>query len=92
MKEKTPLLHRIVCFQMPEKGFMPEASLRFKFLGEKLSFSFRVLFITMFYNINSSPVLFTKNVFMVINFFEYLPKIYPPFKLIKVRGLKLSIF
>ncbi len=42
---------------------MPEAFLRFKFLGEKLSNITRLQrgsFLTMFYNINSSPVLFTK--------------------------------
>ncbi len=40
MREQLPLLHRMMCFEMPEKGFMPEALLRFKLLGWKLPLSF----------------------------------------------------
>ncbi len=36
------LLHKIVCFQMLEKGFMPEAFLRLKFLGKKLPLSLKL--------------------------------------------------
>ncbi len=42
-KEKeTPLLHRIMCFQMPEKDFMSEAFLRFKVLVEMLPLSLKL--------------------------------------------------
>ena len=36
---KTPLLHKIVCFQMLEFCFKPEAFFRFKTVVEKLPFS-----------------------------------------------------
>ena len=39
---KTLMLHRIVCFQAPEKGFIPEVFLGFKFRGETLSLSLKL--------------------------------------------------
>ncbi len=61
---RSPLLHTTVCFQLSEKGFTPEAFLRFKFFGENYPFLITLLqggsFLTIFYNINSSPVHFTQ--------------------------------
>ncbi len=55
---------------MPENGFVPEALLRFKFGGEKITLFAKTTllkresFLTICWNINSSPVLF-------INFLRY---------------------
>ncbi len=90
-RKNTTLLHRIVCFQMHEKGFMPETFLRFNFWGENFtSFSKttslqRESFLKMFYSINSSPVLFTKYVFMVIKLWSNYQRYTLP--LMRVIGL-----
>lgn len=66
----------MLCFQMPEKGFMPKAFLRFKFLVGKLPFSLKLHYFKggRFYQcvitINSSLVLFTKYVSMFIIFWS----------------------
>ena len=38
MEEETPLLHKVVFFQMPEKGFRPEVFLRSKYFSENYLF------------------------------------------------------
>ena len=63
MKEKTPLLHKFVCFQMPNKRIRASSLFFFFFFEwEITTFSKSMLlqresFLTMFYTINSSPAL-----------------------------------
>ena len=72
MKEKTPLPHKVVCFQMLD---FETSKSNFEFSKSNLwkitSFSKslllqRELFLTMFYTVNSSPLLITKQGFMLI--------------------------
>ena len=70
MKEKTLLLYRIVCFQMPNrKAIMPdEACLRFKWFCEQIPLSpkytlQRGSFVTIFYIIHGYLALSTKKDF-----------------------------
>ena len=66
LNQRTPLLHKFVCFHMLDKGFRPEVFLTFKYFCEKVApFSKTTLlqresFLTWFYTINSSLLLITK--------------------------------
>ena len=66
MKEKTPLSHEVVCFQMLDFETSKSNSEVSKSNSWKItSFSKTTLlqrepFLTMFYTINSSPLLVTK--------------------------------
>ena len=70
MREKTPLLDEFMCFQIGIIDFWLEFWLEV-FSWEITSFSKSLLlqresFLTMFYTINSSPMLFTKSVFKLV--------------------------
>ena len=83
MKDKTPLLHNFVCFQMQTEAFhhLSENLL----LSQKLQ---REPFLTMRYTINSSPLLVTKLVSFYCSHisFKYLPIVTVPL------GLGLGLF
>ena len=72
MKEKTPLSHEVVCFQMLDFETSNSKSEVSKSNSWKItSFSKTTLlqrepFLTMFYTINLSPLLVTKKGFMLI--------------------------
>ena len=77
MKEKTPLSHEVVCFQMLDFETSSSKSEVLKSNDRKIT-SFpkttslqMELFLTMFYTINLSSLLLTKKVFLIIiNYFE----------------------
>ena len=82
MKEKTPLPHEVVCFQMLDFETSNSKSEVSKSNAWKItSFSKTMLlqrepFLTVFYTINSSPLLVTKEGFMIIiilSNYQYCP-------------------
>ena len=58
MKDKTPLLHKFVCFQMHERHQAWSFIIWVSF--QKTMLPQREPFLTMFYTFNSSPLLVTK--------------------------------
>ena len=63
MREKTPLLDEFVCFQIGIKDFWLEVFYYFSnknYLFHKIYATSEEPFLTMFYTINSSPLLVIK--------------------------------
>ena len=79
MEEKTPLSHKIVCFQMLDFETSAEVSKSIQiFWWEITSYSNTTLlqrepFLTMFKTGNISPLLITKSVFMPTIILSTLP-------------------
>ena len=65
MKVKTPVSHKVVCFQM--LGFETKSNL-WKITSFLITTLLQreLLLLTMFYTINSSPLLLTKYCFILI--------------------------
>ena len=72
VKEKTPLSHEVVCFEMLDfetstsKSEVSKSNLRKMISFSKTKSLQRELFLTMFYTINLSPLLVIKKGFMII--------------------------
>ena len=73
MREKTPLLDKFVCFPIGTKDLVRN------YLFFKNYVTSEEAFPTMFYTINSSPMLVTKSVFKLIFVLRNYQNVYLPF-------------